>query len=300
MKLMTPSPVKKQRLTRFARRFERLLLEVWQKKLWILTYSVAIATAYYGTVVGRGTEMEDPRADAQAELDKERGIADVERLMIISAKLQDGINAFQKCFNSFPIAVRPVLASSQDGTIKVTFDPSKVQEALSDAEQARQQLTSLIGRVKACRFETTMFPDLFKGYEDDLRDLQNLVLGYERILKVAKTGDSVAADNAAGEVIPLALKAVESSEALAQRSHDTNLQVTHANKDLAIKAERIEYMTSILTLRVLVFFLLVFLTVFLGVLAFKSRRLKKLYSPMLGGRPDLAKSQRERYASMRL
>jgi hypothetical protein len=55
----------------------------------------------------------------------------------------------------------------------------------------------------------------------------------------------------------------------------------------------------ILSLKLLIFVLMCTATVLLAVLAFKSRKLTRLYSQDFGGRPDIAKAQREKYALMR-
>ena len=43
--------------------------------------------------------------------------------------------------------------------------------ALTDAGAAKTNLNAAIGRVRGCRFESGLFPDVLKGYEEDLRDL---------------------------------------------------------------------------------------------------------------------------------
>jgi hypothetical protein len=54
-------------------------------------------------------------------------------------------------------------------------------------------------------------------------------------------------------------------------------------------------MTMIVGLRVLIFVLMCVATVLFAIFAFKSRKLSKLYSPNFGGRPDIARTQREKH-----
>lgn len=114
---------------------------------------MAIATTYYGTTIGRGANLDDPKADAEAELKKQRGVADGERLTIVFDKLGEALNSVPVSVNSFSDAVRPVLARTPSGDPILSFDGFKLQMAFTDAGAAKTNLTAAIGRVKACRFE---------------------------------------------------------------------------------------------------------------------------------------------------
>jgi hypothetical protein len=291
---------KKYRITRLAAKLERLFQIVWGSKLWIVTYSFAIATAYYGSNMVRGYP-EDLTADEQIRaLKAQQGSEDSELVVSINEKIQDAMRSLQPVLVAVT-EIRSLISGIQivDGKVALTLNSEKAGVAYNQAHEARVKLIPVLAGIRSAHFQTTYFADFFKGYEQDFREVDSMLAVYENVFISAKQGNIADFQKAIENAASMSLKFQEATSSLNSRSSYMAKNTKHILEMIQIEGDKQERSDNILIARTLIFFSMLGLTFFLAVLAYKSQRKKKIYTPYIGGQPDLAKAQIEKYKAMR-
>lgn len=291
----------KHRLVRLAAALEKFLLAIWSKKLLVVTTSVFLATGYYVVNFTRGLS-DDPLEDLKVKaLRGTQMMQDAGRYEDTSKKLQtflESFEAFRQYTPEVSLGIEKVADQGEKSQYLIHTPQLKV--ALTKTQDARSSLASAIAAVKTSTFQLPDFVDFYKGYEEDLRDIDKMLAYYERYYQSVldlKLSDMAEVLKQMGDYTNRYKEAIE---ALLLRYSASLHRATNINTSLDIKLKNMEADERIIVVRALILLFLASLSVFLAVLTYKSRRTVKPHSLLLGGRPDILKAQREKYAAGKL
>lgn len=302
MKLSLPRIPKnrprKYRITRFARWLEKTLQYVWGRKSWILTYSVAIATVYY---VGRIGRDKDPIENSQQyELKKRQYLEDVAHVDAISEEYNELTNSIKLAVHYTDQVTASISKKEiQAGNTVFTVDTQKAQLGLDASKKCRTKIAFLLAALKGTRFQTEAFMDFHKGWEEEVRELDKTLSYCERLCKGALASNASEMATGLRQIEGQTLRFQEAIETMNQRAKEFEANTNNILKKAEIEKDTQDRNDITRGVQGLIIIFMFFLTVFLGVLAFKGQQTQKLSTPMLGGRPDLAKTQRQKYQAMR-
>ncbi len=288
---------KKQRLVRLAARIESFLIAVWSKKLLVVTTSVFLATGYYAINFTKGLS-EDPSEDLrEKELKATEGMQDVHRYTDTLNKLQTFLESFEK-FTQYTTEVSSGVEKLPNPTDKSQYliRIPQLKIALTKAKEARSSLASAIAAVKTSTFQLPEFVDFFKGYEEDLRDIDKMIAYYEKYYQSVIDLNVSDLAEVVKQIGGYMYKYKEAVEAFHLRYAASLERANNINTSLDIRLEHRDRDDRIILVRFLILFFLIFLTSFLAVLTYRSRQTIKPHSLLLGGRPDIRKAQQEKYA----
>jgi hypothetical protein len=293
---------KKHRFIRLATRSENFLLTIWSKKLLVITSSLVLITGYLlkNFAVGIPAELLESTQEKhlraiQSLQDLSRWTETLNKLQAASTSLQD---TFQFAEKELADAVKEVSLPNKRSTYII--DTKRIQIFLAKSQDTRYKLVTIIAAVKTATFQLPEFVDFYKGYEEDLRDIDKVVASFENIYRPILDGNFSQATDAAKHLIADRMKVQESVEVLLELARSSLERGNNIVRSLEIQASKRDFGEVALAVRTLTLLLLLTAAAFLIILTLKSRRSQPAPSLLLGGRPDLSRSQREKYRAMRV
>jgi hypothetical protein len=290
---------RKYRLRQLPNALEKFFQVFLSGKLWIVTSFLAIAFAYYFNSFATYISA-DPFGLEQRQLDAAKVISDAKTIEDINTKLLTASNsALRALQTAMEIRASIVIMNALSGHNNSV--PPNLRSALDKNTEARNDLATALGATTASEFESQYFTDFYKGYPENLRDIDNILLAYERFYTGALDPDqSSKLPGLLANAQSFDTKIKEATAALQQRSSNTRTREEHILADSQLELKRRDFVSTALEVRFIALTLLFILTVIFLILTYKSHQVPKPKSPLLGGRPDILKQQREKYRLGRL
>lgn len=165
------------------------------------------------------------------------------------------------------------------GRVSIAWDRQKMQEGLSHTTTALTQVTELVAQVKGRNWRSDKFSDFLKGYEEELVDLHATLHAYEKLYKSFENQKMASIVQEMKQFNEGKWKYLVALQTYKEKKKDYVPSLENVTKELNIEIEKQERNDVVLIARGLFLLLLIGLTVFIGVLAFKSLRAHKLISP---------------------
>jgi hypothetical protein len=187
-------------------RIESFLGYLWDKRLWTLTWGGFLYCLYF--VIS--FYLSFPIEVAKIEMYEERARfykSDFERAKAIIEKTEQSLASFGK-----PLKLG-LISMLDAGTDEDNFKSN--QSALESISDLRRDISYSLGEIQSGAFQSTAFVDFFKGYEDDLTNLDRYLVYFQKSLT------TVGIRNKEGEYFEYvnnSSKLIESYQSLSERN----------------------------------------------------------------------------------
>lgn len=187
-------------------RMESFLGHLWDKKLWTLTWGGFLYCLYF--VVS--FYLSFPIELAKVEMYEERARfyqSDLERAKAIIENTEQSLASFGETTKLSLLAL--FSADSDKNTLNLN------QNALQSISKLRRDISYSLGAIRSGAFQSTYFVDFFKGYEEDLANLDRYLVYFQEVLTTTTIRNKVGARL---DRINNSAKFVESHHSLSQRT----------------------------------------------------------------------------------
>ena len=292
---------KKYRLTRLATRLENFLLSVWSKKLVLVTSTLLLITGYFFRNLLVGIPEDLVETAQEHELRAAQIMQDVDKWSDTANKINVAVHSFQDTI-LYVHEVADVFTKISTGDGKVEsylINTNKVQTFLTKLKDSRDKLITAIAAVRTAAFQRAEFVDFYKGFEEDLRDIDSMLANFQNVYQPILGGDLSDLRNASKRLQDYQMKFQEAVQVLEQRSSSMLQRGQNIRKSVDILESRKEFGETALAVRMLTLLILISLTVFCAILTYKLRKPKPPPLPMTQAQRDTSRRQREKYQSMR-
>jgi hypothetical protein len=180
-----------------------------------------------------------------------------------------------------------------------SINTKRVQTFLAKLKDSRNNLITAIAAVKTSAFQRSEFVDFYKGFDEDLRDIDTMLANFQHVYEPILRGDLSDLSNTTKRLQDYQMKFQEAVEVLEQRAGSMLQRGQNIRKGVDILESRKEFGETALAVRSFSLLFLIGLTLFCAILTYKLRKPKPPPFPMTQAQRDISQSQREKYQSMR-